>query len=199
MPGFVAQFASRENGVDFAGSILQSMNEGQPRLSAGYVPESLLLAVPSFLWNSKLELGTGLNPAQLQINDFGLMQINYIPSMVGTYIGMLSFPGLLLLFGFLGLVFGWFERWLLRECTPVRVIFLASAVASALLYEAGLPTIVIQMRAAVVLAIVAKCVELALYGRQATARHRRRAAAEGRSAALPSATLGDRELQIDNS
>jgi hypothetical protein len=164
-PGFVAQFASREAGVDFAGTILQSMSEGQPRLSASYVPESLLLVVPSFLWKSKLALGTGINPAQLQIDDFGLMQINYIPSMVGTYIGMLSFPWLFLLFGLLGLLFGWFERWLLRECTPVRVIFLASAVACALLYEAGLPVILVQMRAAAVLAIVAKGAEILRCGR----------------------------------
>ncbi len=164
MPGLVAQFASREAGVDFAGAILQSMSGGQPRLGAGYVPESLLLAVPSFLWNSKLAHGTGINPAQLQIDDFGLQQINYIPSMVGTYIGMLSFPWLLLLFFFLGLVFGRFERWLLRECTPARVILLAGAIASALLYEAGLPTIMVQMRAAAALALVAKCAELLLYG-----------------------------------
>jgi hypothetical protein len=164
MPGLVAQFASREAGVDFAGSILQSMSEGQPRLSASYVPESLLLAVPSFLWKSKLTLGVGINPAQLQIDDFGLQQINYIPSMVGTYIGMLSFPWLFLLFCFLGFVFGRFERWLLRECTPARIILLAGAIASALLYEAGLPTMVVQMRAAAALALVAKCAELLLCG-----------------------------------
>jgi hypothetical protein len=173
MPGFVSQFASREAGVDFPGAILQSMSEGQPRLGAGYVPESLLLAVPSFLWKSKLNLGTGLNPAQLQIDNFGLQQINYIPSMVGTYIGMLSVPWLLVLFAFLGLAFGWFERWLLRRCTPVRVILLAGAVASALLYEAGLPTIVIQMRAALVLAVLAKGAEVFLCGRD-PAPHRRR-------------------------
>jgi len=174
MPGVVAQFASREAGVDFAGAILQSMSEGQPRLSASYVPETLLLAVPSFLWKNKLALGTGINPAQLQIDDFGLQQINYIPSMVGTYIGMLSFPWLLLLFFFLGLVFGRFERWLLRECTPARVILLTGAVASALLYEAGLPIILVQMRAAAALALMAKCAELVLYGSQGSAGRLRR-------------------------
>lgn len=194
MPGLVAQFATREAGVDFAGSILQSMSEGQPRLSASYVPESLLLAVPSFLWTSKLALGTGINPAQLQIDDFGLQQINYIPSMVGTYIGMLSFPWLLLLFFFLGLVFGRFERWLLRECTPARVILLAGAIASALLYEAGLPTIVVQMRAAAALALVAKCAELLLYGRRASADRRPRPRAGGGRAfgrTLPARGYGD--------
>jgi hypothetical protein len=165
-PGFVTELATRESGVDFAGSILQSMSEGQPRLSAGYVPESLLLAVPSFVWQSKLSLGVGINPAQLQIDDFGLQQINYIPSFVGTYIGMLSFPWLLIVFGFTGFAFGRFERWLLRECTPARVILLTGATASALLYEAGLPTILVQMRAAAALALVAKCAEWLLYGRR---------------------------------
>jgi hypothetical protein len=191
MPGFVTQFATREAGVDFAGSILQSMSEGQPRLSAGYVPESLLLAVPSFLWKDKLALGVGINPAQLQINDFGLQQINYIPSMVGTYIGMLSFPWLLLLFGLLGFSFGRFERWLLRECTPARVILLAGAISSALLYEAGLPTIVVQMRAAAALAVAAKCAEVLLYGRQGPV-GRRQPTDGGRAlAGLVRRSLGD--------
>jgi hypothetical protein len=173
-PGLVAQFATREAGVDFAGAILQSMSWGQPRLSAGYVPESLLLAVPSFLWNSKLATGLGMEPAQLQIDDFGLQQINYIPGMVGTYIGMLSLPWLLLLFFFLGLVFGRFERWLLRECTPARVILLIGAITTALLYDAGLPAMLVQMRAAAALALVAKCAELLPYGPRA-----RRAAIAG--------------------
>ncbi|HTU76029.1 MAG TPA: hypothetical protein VMG38_21130 [Trebonia sp.] len=163
MPGLVAQFATREAGVDFAGAILQSMSEGKSRLSAGYMPESLLLAMPSFLWKDKLALGTGINPALLQIDDFNLQQINYIPGMVGTYIGMLSFPSLLLLFGFLGFVFGHFERWLLRECTPARVILLAGAIASVQLYQAGLPTILVQMRAAAALALAAKCAQLLCY------------------------------------
>jgi hypothetical protein len=123
--------------VDFAGAILQSISWGRPRLSAGYVPESLLLAVPRFLWNSKLALGTGMDPAQLQIDDFGLQQINYIPGMVGTSIGMLSLPELLLLLSVLGIVFGRLERWLLRECTPARVILLAGAITTALLYDAS--------------------------------------------------------------
>ena len=172
LPGFVAQFASRESGVDFAGAILQSMSEGQPRLSASYVPESLLLTVPSFLWTTKLDRSLALNPAQLQINDFGLQQINYIPGMVGTYIGMLSLPELLILFGLLGLAFGWFERWLLRECTPARVILLAGAISSALWYEAGLPVMLVQMRAAAVLAVMAKVVEMLMYGHISSSRQR---------------------------
>ena len=110
-----------------------------------------------------------MDPAQLQIDDFGLQRINFIPGLVGTYFGMLSFPWLLLLFGFLGFVFGRFERWLLRECTPARVILLAGAIASAQLYQSGLPTIVVLMRAAAVLAVVAKCAQLLLYGRRAMA------------------------------
>jgi hypothetical protein len=180
MPGLVSQFATREAGVDFAGGILQSMSEGQSRLSAGYMPESLLLAMPGFLWKDKLALGTGMDPAQLQIDNFGLQRINYIPGMVGTYIGMLSFPSLLALFGLLGFAFGRFERWLLRECTPARVILLAGAIASVQEYQAGLPAIVVQMRAAAALALAAKCAELLLYRRQASAECRRRPWADDR-------------------
>lgn len=146
--------------MDFTGGILQSINEGQPRLSASYVPESLLLAVPSFVWPSKLDRGNALNPAQLQINDFGLQQVNFIPAFPGLYMGCLSPPWLVALFGLLGTVFGWLERWLLRECTRVRLVLLAGAVTAALWYEAGLPTLLVQMRAAVALAAVVKIIEV---------------------------------------
>lgn len=146
--------------MDFAGGILQSISEGQPRLSASYVPESLLLAVPSFVWPSKLDRGNALNPAQLQINDFELQQVNFIPAFPGLYMGFLSPPWLMALFGLLGTVFGWFERWLLRECTPVRLVLLAGAVAAALWYGAGLPTMLVQMRAVVALAAAVKIIEV---------------------------------------
>ena len=169
-PGLVAQFALREAGVNFAGAILQSISDGQPRLSARYVPESLLLAVPGFLWSNKLDLGTGLDPAQQQINNFGLQNINFIPGLVGEYTGYLTPPWLVILFGALGFVFGRFERWLLRRSTPARAILLAGAVVSALLYEAGLPAVLVQMRAAATLAIVAKCAEMAV-SRRSSGRH----------------------------
>ena len=158
-PGIVTQVAVRLSGVDFAGGILQSIGEGQPRLSPAYVPESMLLAVPSFIWRSKLAQGVALDPAQLQINDFGLQQINFIPAMPGLYIGFLTPPWLMVLFGLFGLAFGWFERWLLRECTPARLVLFAGAVSAALLYEAGVPTMLVQMRAALVLVIAVRLMQ----------------------------------------
>ena len=65
--------------------------------------------------------------------------INFIPGMPGLYIGFLAPQWLVALFGLLGLAFGWFERWLLRECTPARLILLGGAVVTALWFEAGLP------------------------------------------------------------
>ena len=137
------------------------------------MPESLLLVVPSFAWPSKLGHGTELYPGQLEVDDFGLQPINYIPSMVGTYIGFLSLPWLIVLFAVLGLVFGWFERWLLKAVTPVRVILLCGAVAAALWYEAGLPIMLVQMRAARARAFAAKVAELVLRGHVARTRTRR--------------------------
>lgn len=181
-PGLVAQFAIRESGVNFAGAILQSVSDGQPRLSPQYVPESLLLAVPSFLWSSKLDLGTGLDPAQQQINDFGLQNINYIPGLVGEYAGYLTPPWLVIFFGALGFVVGRFERWLLRKITPARAVLLAGAVVSALLYDAGLPAVLVQMRAAAVLALIVKCAEMTMRSRASVRHYPRLAPAHGSAA-----------------
>lgn len=155
-PGIVNQVAIRIAGVDFGGAVLQGISEGEPRLSPAYVPESLLEVVPSFLWPTKLDHGLALNPAQQEIDAFGLQQINYITGMPGLYLGYLTPGWLMLLFGFLGIVFGWFEWWLLRECTPVRIVLFAGAMSAVLLYEAGLPTMLVQMRAAAALALAVK-------------------------------------------
>jgi len=153
-PGLVTQFAIRISSVDFGGAILQSVSEGQPRLSPAYVPESLLLAVPSFIWPTKLNREVALDPALSQVNTFGLQDINLIPGLPGLYMGFLAPLWLVALFALLGAIFGWFERWLLRECTPARIVLLGGAVTAALGLEAGLPVMLVQMRSASALALL---------------------------------------------
>jgi hypothetical protein len=156
----VAQDAARVDGVDFAGAILQSLSSGQPRLSAAYVAESLLVVVPSPVWSSKLDHGDALNPAMLEINDFGLQQLNFLPTLPGLYIGFLSAPWLIAFLAFIGLLCGWGERWMFRRCTPARIVLLGGAVLVAFSYEKGLPGMLVALRAAAVIAVIVKLIEL---------------------------------------
>ena len=158
-PGLIAQAAIRLDGPAFAGGILQAEHLGQPRVSAVWVPGSLLVAVPSALWPSKLQHGGDLSPQQLEIDDFGLRQINFLPTFPGIYAGFLSVPWLVLLLAFLGVVAGRGEQWLLRCYTPARLVLLAWAVSAALRYEGGLPTMIVALRAAVVIVAAVKVTE----------------------------------------
>ena len=142
-PGLLAQQAARLDGTSFTAGILQAEHSGQPRLSAAYMPESLLLTVPSSVWSSKLSHGSALNPVALETSDFGLQPVNFLPCLPGLYAGFLSPPWLAVLLALLGLLCGWGERWLFRCCTPVRLVFLAGAVTAALIYEAGLPAMLV--------------------------------------------------------
>jgi hypothetical protein len=160
-PGLVAQAAPRLDGTSFTAGILQAVSSGQPRLSPAYVPESLLLAVPSSVWSSKLAHSGTLSPVGLETNDFGLQQVNFLPTLPGLYAGFLSPPWLALFLAFLGLLCGWGERWLFRCCTPARLVFLAGAVTAALEYEAGLPAMLVQLRAAAAIAAAVKVAGLA--------------------------------------
>lgn len=171
-PALVAQAVVRVDGVDFAGAVQQSMDSGQPHLSAAYVAESLLIVVPSSVWSSKLAHGSALNPAALEINDFGLQPINFLPTLPGLYIGFLSAPWLIIFLAFIGLLSGWGERWLFLHCTPVRLVFLAGAVTAALSYEKGLPGMLVALRAAAAIAVVVKLIEI-LRLRGARRRNRR--------------------------
>ena len=158
--GLLGQAAIRLDGVHFAGAVLQSISFGQPRLSAAYVPESLLIAVPSMVWAGKIgKLGV-TTPTTMELYTFGLQEINFLPSFTGLYTGFLS-PGWLVAFlAGLGWLAGLGERRLFREWTPARVVWLAGAITAATWrFEAGLPAMVVTLRTALVLAVCVKAVE----------------------------------------
>ena len=155
-PSLLAQAAVRLDGTAFTAGSMQSVSFGQPRLSPIYVPESLLLAVPSSVWSSKLAHGSALNPAAQETGGFGLQQVDFLPTLPGLYAGFLSPLWLALFLAFFGLLCGRGEQWLFRRYTPPRLVLLAGAVTAALLYEAGLPAMLVQLRAAVAIAAVVK-------------------------------------------
>jgi hypothetical protein len=159
-PSLLPQLAVRLDGVDFAGGILQSIALGHPRLGASYVPESLLLDIPSALWPAKLSHGSGLNPTYLEMENYGLQNVNFLPTLPGLYIGFLSTPWLFAFLGLLGLLAGRAEELLFRRRTPSRLVLLAGAITAALAYEEGLPDMLIALRSALVLAAVVKVIEI---------------------------------------
>jgi hypothetical protein len=151
-PGQLAQAATRIDGVAFAGAIMQAESFGQPRLGAAYVPESLLIVVPSALWPSKLTHGNALNPVALETEDFGLQNINFLPTLPGLYAGFLP-PWLLIAFlAALGALCGAAEAWLLRSYSAQRFVLIAGSGIAALTYEDGLPGMLLAFRPAVVIA-----------------------------------------------
>ena len=132
-----------------------------PALTPSTSQSHLLLTVPSSLWSSKLAHASALNPDSLETGGFGMQQVNFLPTLPGLYAGFLSPPWLVLFLAFLGLLCGLGERWLFRRCTPARFVLLAGAVIAALVYEAGLPAMLVQLRAAAAIAVVVKVTELA--------------------------------------
>ena len=155
----IDQTAVRLDGVDFPGGIVQAQALGNPRLSAWGVPESLLLLVPSTLWPSKLA-HQGLNPTQIELNDFGLQQVNFLPGFAGIYIGFLTPFWLAVFLAVTGWLCGRGERFLYRSTTPARLVLLAGALGCAVEYEAGLPAMLTVLRAAVVIALAVKITEI---------------------------------------
>ena len=154
----VTQAALRLDGVDFAGAVLQAQALGEPRLSAMYVPESLLILVPSVIWPAKLA-NANLNPTLTELQHFGLKQVNFLPGFTGIYSGFLSPPWMALFLAFGGMLCGCGERKLYRRCTPARLVLLAGSVNCALGYEQGLPGMLTALRAAIVIAGVVKLIE----------------------------------------
>jgi hypothetical protein len=154
-PGIAAQYASRLDGAAFAGAIVQAESMGDARLGAANVPESMLIAVPSAMWPSKLTHGLALNPGQAETDEFGLQQTNFLTGPAALYAGFLTPLWLVVLLAVLGAVWGRGEQWLLRSATPARMVILAGAVSAALRYEQGVPSMLVAIREAAVIAVIA--------------------------------------------
>lgn len=177
-PGLVAQAAVRFDGTSFTGAVLQAEAHGQPRLSPAGMPQSLLLAVPSAAWPTKLD-DAALNPGQKELDYFGLQQVNYLPCLVGLYAGFLSPAWLTVFAALLGLLAGRGERWLMRRCTPARLVLLAGAVSAVSCYEAALPSMLVAFRPAVPLAAAVSAAGMLRARRGAAARPARLALTAG--------------------
>ncbi len=168
-PGIAAQAAIRLDGVDFAGAVLQAKHLGAPPLPVADVPGSLLITVPSVVWQAKQVP----NPALLEIGDLGLQDVNFLPGLAGLYAGFLPSWALIAFLAGLGLLTGRWERWLLRERSPARLVLLAGAVTAALTYEQGLPGMLVAVRTGVALGLATWAAERLLASqRQRTRRYR---------------------------
>jgi hypothetical protein len=154
-PGLAAQAADRLDGVSFAAAVLQARALGYPPLDVTAVPESLLLMIPRAAWSAKPETGTALDPYQAEIDDFGLQQVNFLPTLPGLYVGFLTVPWLITLLALVGAAWGLAERWILARCTPARLVMLAGSVQAACCYEAGLPAMLVALRSTAVIAVAA--------------------------------------------
>jgi hypothetical protein len=159
-PGLITQLAVRFDGNSFAGGVLQQMSGGQPELGVAPAAESLLLTVPTSLWSTKLTHEAELNPALTSINQFGLANINYLPTMAGLYLPYIGTSGTIALLAVIGFSCGLGERWLFRRYTTIRLVMLISVVQAVLKYEAGLPMMAVTLRAGIILAIIAKTLEV---------------------------------------
>lgn len=175
-PGLISRTAVRIDGNSFAGAVWQDMRFGHPPLGVTQAAKSTLIVVPNALWPSKLSHELSLNPAATEISEFGLQNINYLPTLAGLYLGFL---GPYLLIGFMalcGIIFGCGEQWLFRYLTATRLVLLGGSVSAAMSYEQGLPGILVTLRTVVIIGIVIKVLDTAR--RSSIRRYRIRARAD---------------------
>ena len=159
LSGLIASTAVRMDGEAFTAAVLQGEALGHPRLSAAGIPQSLLVAVPSALWPSKLAHGAWLDTVDTETAWFGLRNINFLPTLPGLYAGFLPWPWLIVFMAFLGAVWGRSEKWLLRAPTAARFVLVAGAITVAMGYQGGLPGMVVALRTAAVIAVAVWALE----------------------------------------
>jgi hypothetical protein len=156
--GISEDFVSRFDGNAFPALIKSRIDEGWATTNGRGLINNLKLAIPSFIYTSKLEteVTERVEDVDLQAH-FGLPEdIDVIPTLLGTfysYRGAVPFLGICLL---MGLGFAFIDRWIQRKQTLWTLVVQLAVVYCIGLYERDTGTYFVTLRGVILLVIMLK-------------------------------------------
>ncbi|HSH62279.1 MAG TPA: hypothetical protein VK988_22045 [Acidimicrobiales bacterium] len=127
-------YFARLDGNALPALALQAADAGYPSIGFASLWNDLRLAVPSFLFPTKLAVTRPLNDEAFIKQHFGLAPLNRLPTVLGTISTFHGRAALLLYAAILGGCFAVADRWLARA-TPPRTVLVVTLLGSALAYE----------------------------------------------------------------
>jgi hypothetical protein len=141
---------------EWAGGVIRSIESGTPPEGLGAVLDSLRIVVPSALDPGKNDrLVQERSTKAEQVWRFALVPTDHLPGHFGLWIGLvgpLQFPFVMAVFGWL---FAKVEWWSMQKATAARMITLVLLLLGALFYERGIPTLLLFLRFAIPLGLLA--------------------------------------------
>jgi hypothetical protein len=148
------QFVNRLDGNSYGALVIHAQHSaGRPPMGWGALIDTAAIVVPSFLWPSKLETETGTrNQEDASILHFGLPPVDYLPTWLGSVVGMLGRAQALLGALLLGVCLGAADR---RPWHGVAWAPVAVSLSLALLYfEGGIEDLLVRLRACAFVALI---------------------------------------------
>lgn len=141
---------------EWAGGVMRSLESGTPPEGLGAVLDSMLVVVPTALNPDKNNRSEQERSTKAeQIWRFGLAPTDHLPGHFGLWIGLtgpILFPFVMALFGWL---FAKVEWWAIRKATTARMVTLVLLLVGALFYERGIPSLLVFLRFAIPLGVLA--------------------------------------------
>lgn len=143
-------------------------HRGAPPVGMATATNSLRLAVPSFLSPAKLSNDiTARNEEAFFNSRFEIdPRYDYLPSVFGVLLGDFGPSVFPIAAAGMGLLFGAADSWLLRRRTSARFYLGIGLLLCALLYEQGIETYPVTMRAAALLALASSIFRILVKGRR---------------------------------
>ena len=168
----VATLTRRLDSNEFGAAVEQAFAEGNDLLPPVYLALSFAEALPSFFFNSKLEMDPSLrNPESGATMYYNLANTDYLPGHFGLFLPVLGNWLMPVFFFFAGLVFSRLEKFALARITFVRLIVLLILTQAVMYYEVGLPGVVVSLRGGI--AILAIALFMSVWSRRAGGSARR--------------------------
>jgi hypothetical protein len=151
----------RLDGNSFAALVVDRLQSGSGHLGSELVVVAARLAVPSFIFPSKMDLSVeGRNEKALIVTHFGLFRdIDYVPTLLSVLLATFGFVGGVGAGAVLGLGYGWADRRLSRSSSALVMLFSLGLLQCALQTEQAVVVYFVVFRGVMVIAVAAFLVD----------------------------------------
>jgi hypothetical protein len=185
--GVIDDSVYRLDGNSFAAMVVDRLAHGFEPVGPALITNSARLAIPNFIFSSKMELPVeARNEKALIISHFGLFAgLDYVPTLISLMIASLGLAGGVGAGALVGIGYARADRYLARTSTPIALLLGLALVQCAAQIEQGFTTYFVAARGVLVIGIVAVLYDRFVGGVQRSVASRGGPAAEQKRPCAP--------------
>jgi hypothetical protein len=148
-------FVHRIDGNGYGARVLHAQSQpGKGLMGAEALTNSVLLAIPSFIWSTKLDTPVeARNQEAASILHYDIEVTDYLPTVIGSATSMFGWPGAILVAGVFGVAVSALDR-LLTSRQPHHLPIAAAICLVALNFDGNVETVILGCRTVATVALL---------------------------------------------